>query len=257
MTVPEGLILFGVGALASAVNAVAGGGSLLTYPILTLGLGLPGKVANATSSVGLFPGAFAGAVGFAGQFGRTAKYLRSLVLPSLIGSVAGSFLLLNSSNRVFDRVIPWLILTAALLLILQPSVRRWAGAHEDAAVLPPSAGWVVQLVVGVYGGYFGAGMGIMMLAAFSLYMEGTVHEINAVKNVLGLVINATCSVVFLVQGVARWHLSLVMVAGALVGGYAAARVSQRLAPDPLRKAIAVFGLAMSAYYFYRAYGPAS
>ena len=256
MTSGDALVLFAIGAVASAVNAVAGGGSLLTYPTLTLGLGLPGKIANATSSVGLFPGALAGAIGFRGQFGRTAKYLRSLVLPSLVGSVAGSLLLLNSSNRVFDRVIPWLILTAALLLILQPSVRRWAGKHEDAAIMPAAAGWIVQLIVGVYGGYFGAGMGIMMLAAFSLYMEGTVHEINAVKNVLGLVINATCSAVFLFQGVARWHLSLVMVAGALVGGYAAARVSQRLAADPLRKAIAVFGLAMSAYYFYRAYRPA-
>ncbi len=253
MNVPEALVLFALGAVASGVNAVAGGGSLITFPTLTLGLGLTEKIANATSSVGIFPGSLAGGIGFKNQFGRTAKYLRTLLLPSAVGSVGGSVLLLNTSDAFFRKAVPWLILVAALLLILQPSIRRWAGKNEDAAVLPLSVGWVVQLVVGAYGGYFGAGMGIMMLAAFSLYMEGTVHEINAVKNWLGLVINATCSVVFLLKGIALWHLSLVMMAGSLVGGYAAARLSQRLDPNRLRGAIAVFGLGMAAYYFYRAY----
>lgn len=253
MTVLDAAILFALGAIGSGINAVAGGGSLVTFPTLTLGLGLTEKVANATSSVGLFPGSIAGGIGFANQLGRTRRYLKPLVAPSVLGSVAGAILLLNTSDRAFRLAVPWLILVAAALLLLQPRIRAWAGRSEGEAVLSLRAGLVIQTLVGIYGGYFGAGMGIMMLAAFSLYMEGTVHEINAVKNWLGLAINGACSVVFLLKGVALWHYSVVMVAGSLVGGYYAARVSQRLDSNRLRAVIGVAGLAMAAYYFYRGY----
>ena len=255
----DALVLFFLGAIGSGINAVAGGGSLVTFPTLTLGLGLTEKVANATSSVGLFPGSLAGGLGFANQLGKTKRFLKPLVAPSVLGSIGGALLLLNTSDRAFALAVPWLILTAAALLLLQPSIRKWAGRHEDEAVLSLPAGIVIQTIVGVYGGYFGAGMGIMMLAAFSLYMAGTVHEINAVKNWLGLAINGTSSVVFLLAGwllhqpVARIEFSLVMVAGSLVGGYYAARISQGLDPNKLRTVIGTAGLAMASYYFYRGY----
>ena len=253
MTALDAVILFALGAIGSGINAVAGGGSLVTFPTLTLGLGLTEKVANATSSVGLFPGSIAGGIGFANQLGRTKRFIKPLVAPSVLGSIGGALLLLNTSDRAFAVAVPFLILTAAVLLLLQPKIRQWAGRHEGEAVLSLKAGLVIQTLVGVYGGYFGAGMGIMMLAAFSLYMEGTVHEINAVKNWLGLAINGACSVVFLLDGVARWHFSIVMVLGSLVGGYYAARISQRLDPNRLRGVIGIAGLVMSAYYFYRAF----
>ncbi|MER3496241.1 MAG: permease [Armatimonadota bacterium] len=247
MTALDALVLFATGAVASGLNAVAGGGSLVSFPVLTLGFHMPDVRANATSSVGLFPGSLAGGLG--------RPYLRALFLPSLLGSIGGALLLLSTSDALFRRAVPWLILMAALLLLAQPHIRRWAGRAESDVLLPPTAGWIVQLFVGVYGGYFGAGMGIMMLACFSLFMAGTVHEINAVKNWLQLVINATCSAVFLLKGVVLWHFSLVIVAGSLVGGYYAARLSQRFDPNRLRSAIAIYGLAMAAYYFWRAYGP--
>lgn len=253
MTPVDAVVLFALGAIGSAINAVAGGGSLVTFPTLTLGLGLTEKVANATSSVGLFPGSIAGGIGFANQLGKTRRFLKPLIAPSVIGSIGGALLLLNTSDRAFQLAVPWLILIAAALLLMQPHIRRWAGRHESESVLSLRTGLVIQALVGVYGGYFGAGMGIMMLAAFSLYMEGTVHEINAVKNWLGLAINGACSVVFLIDGVARWHFSVVMILGSLVGGYYAARVSQRLDPNKLRGVIGISGLAMAAYYFYRAF----
>lgn len=253
MTPVDAVVLFALGAIGSGINAVAGGGSLVTFPTLTLGLGLTEKVANATSSVGLFPGSIAGGIGFANHLGRTGRFLKPLLAPSVLGSVAGALLLLNTSDRGFALAVPWLILLAAVLLLMQPHIRRWAGRHESEAVLSLRTGLIVQTFVGIYGGYFGAGMGIMMLAAFSLYMEGSVHEINAVKNWLGLAINGTCSVVFLLDGVARWHFSVVMILGSLVGGYYAARVSQRLDPNRLRTVIGVSALVMAGYYFYRAF----
>lgn len=246
-------MLFAAGAVGSGLNAVAGGGSLVTFPLLTLGFGLPDVRANATSSVGLFPGSLAGGIGFASQFERTRVHLRRFALPSFAGSIVGSLLLLNTSEALFRRAVPWLILLAAVLLLAQPHIRRWAGRADHEAVLPLRAAAAAQFFVGAYGGYFGAGMGIMMLAVFSLAMEGSVHELNAVKNWLGLVINATCSAVFLLKGVAIWPVSLTMVAGSLVGGYGAARWSQRLHPDRLRGAIALYGLAMALYFGWRAY----
>ncbi|RYG62448.1 sulfite exporter TauE/SafE family protein, partial [bacterium] len=176
-----------------------------------------------------------------------------LMAPSILGSIAGAILLLNTSDRAFAVAVPFLIFMAAALLLLQPKIRRWIGRHEGEAVLSLRAGLVIQTLVGIYGGYFGAGIGIMMLATFSLYMEGTVHEINAVKNWLSLAINGACSVVFLFKGVALWHLSFVMALGSLVGGYYVARYSQRLDPNRLRGVIGTVGLVMSAYYFYRAF----
>lgn len=245
------LLLVLVGAIASGINSVAGGGSLISFPTLTVGLGLGEKVANATNSVGLWPGSLAGGFGFGNLLQKTAPYLKALFLPTLLGSVAGSWLLLSTSNALFRQVIPVLILFAALLLWFQPKVKAFVQRKHEK--LPVWVGVLLQFLVSVYGGYFGAGMGIMMLAAFALYMDGNIHELNAVKSWLGLIINFTASIVFVVKGLVVFAPAAALVVGSLIGGYAAARVSQRVDAEKMRLAIAIYGIGMSAVFFYRAY----
>lgn len=253
MTAWQGLGLVVVGAVASGINAVAGGGSLVSYPYLNVFLGIADKAANATNSVGLWPGSLTGGLGFMSRFGKTKRYLPAMVPPTVVGSALGAVLLLNISDRSFRLAIPFLVLLAAVLLLLQPRVKKLVG-HRS---LPVWAAPVLQLLVAFYGGFFGAGMGIMMLACFALTMEGDLHEINAVKNWLGLIINFVCSGIFIVQGGATLVRPLeggLLVLGGLIGGYAAARASQRLDPDRLRSVIAVYGLGMAGYFLWRAFG---
>jgi len=249
----EAALLVGVGAIASGLNTVAGGGSLVSFPTLNVVIGLPEKIANATNSVGLWPGSLAGGLGFRNLLPKTAHYFKALFLPTLLGSTAGSFLLLVTSNAVFKAVIPGLILLASFLLLFQPKVKKFV--LRDRKKLPEVWGWVLQFLVSVYGGYFGAGMGIMMLAAFALYMDGNIHELNAVKNWLGLVINFTASVIFILKGMVVLWPAVWIILGCLVGGFVAARVSQRFNSDKLRTVIAIYGFAMTALFIYRAIRP--
>ena len=252
--------MFAVGAIASGINAVAGGGSLISFPYLvlsqkvgetlTLGTGLSAKIANATNSVGLFPGSMAGGMGFSNLIKKSGPHLKRLLIPTTLGSIAGAYLLLQTSDKNFAKVIPVLIFLAATLLWLQPKVRELIGSGRQ---IPVWLGLVVQFLVSVYGGFFGAGMGIMMLACFSFYMEGNVHELNAIKNWLALLINFTCSIVFVVKGLVVWSVAPWIVAGSLVGGFFAARISQRFDPAKLRKAISIYGFGMALWFAYQAH----
>jgi len=240
-----------VGAIASAINAVAGGGTLVSFPFLTVGLGIESKIANATNAAALWPGSLAGAYGFWNLIAKTGHYFRTLFVPTLLGAAAGAWLLTATSQRTFDIVIPFLILIAATLLALQPKVKQWTLRGKPS--VHPSVGIVLQFLVAVYGGYFGAGMGIMMLGAFALYMEGNIHELNAVKTWLGLIINLVASIVFVSKG---WILPVPFIAltlGAIVGGFFAARLSQKVNAEKMRIAIAVYGFITAAYFGYRAY----
>lgn len=250
-SVAQAFLLIGVGAIASGLNAVAGGGSLISFPTLTVAVGLPEKIANATNSVGLWPGSLSGGLGFKNLYSKTSHYLKSLFLPTLLGSLAGAFLLLSTSNATFKQVIPGLVLFASTLLLFQPKVKAFVASRTEK--LPEATGWILQFLVAIYGGYFGAGMGIMMLASFALYMEGTIHELNAVKNWLGLIINFACSAVFIAKGLVEYLPALWIVIGALIGGFVAAKVSQRFNPDRLRIAIAIYGFVMTGFFVYRAW----
>jgi len=247
----QGLILFALGGIASAINAVAGGGSLITFPALTVGFRMPSNIANATNSVGLWPGSMAGAIGFLNLFSKTSKYLKLLFLPTLLGSILGAELFIHTSLTVFDRIIPWLILLAAFLLLFQPQVKTFAMRHGKS--ISTWTGCVLQFFVSIYGGYFGAGMGIMMLATFALFMDGTIHEINAVKGWLGLIINFAATVLFLMERIIDPWVGLILAAGAIVGGFWAAKTSQKVNPDKMRFAIAIYGLAAGIYFLIRAY----
>jgi uncharacterized membrane protein YfcA len=203
-------------------------------------------VANATNSVALWPGSLSGAFGFKNVLEKTKHHLRTLLAPTILGALAGAQLLVHTDKSLFDRVVPWLILLAALLLLLQPKVK--ALVQKGNRKPHPYAAMVLQFFVAVYGGYFGAGMGIMMLAAFALYMDGTIHELNAVKNWLGLVINFTCSWVFIFQDLIEPSVALALGLGSIFGGFFAAKWSQKVNPDKLRTAIAIFGIGMAVYY---------
>lgn len=247
----QALILFVLGAVASAINAVAGGGSLITFPALTVGFRMPSNIANATNSVALWPGSMAGAIGFINLLHKTQKYLKVLFIPTLVGSIVGAELFINTSAKVFDKVIPWLILVAALLLLFQPKVK--ALAMRSGRTTSPAMGAFLQFLVAVYGGYFGAGMGIMMLAAFALFMEGTIHELNAVKTWLGLVINFAASVMFLFQHIIDPSVAIILTFGSIVGGFYAAKFSQKVNPDKMRLIIAAYGMFAAAYFMYKGY----
>ena len=202
---------------------------MITFPALTVGFRLPSNIANATNSVALWPGSMAGAIGFWNLLPKTAKYFRLLVIPTILGSLVGAELFIHSSTKMFDRVSPWLILLAACLLLFQPKVKSYVFKH--GATMSPTIGAFIQFWVAVYGGYFGAGMGIMMLAAFALFMEGTIHELNAV---------AIC-----------------LTIGSIVGGFYAAKLSQKVNPDKMRIVIAGYGILAGMYFMYKAFRPPS
>lgn len=238
-----------VGAVAAAINAVAGGGSLLSFPALTVGYAIPSVLANATNSVSLWPGSLSGGVGYWNLIKKTGHYFKVFLAPTVLGSLTGAFLLVQTSHRSFDLIVPWLILFAALILVLQPRIKSFAESSGHA--LSPKAGLIVQFLVAVYGGYFGAGMGIMMLGAFALTMEGDIHELNAVKNWLSLIINLVCSLYFIYKGLVVFPVAAALTVGSLFGGYAGAKLSQRVPSEKLRLAIAIYGIGMAALFFYR------
>ena len=253
MSIVDTFLLFVTGSVASGINSVAGGGSLVSFPFLTLGLQIPDRIANATNAVGLFPGSFAGGIGFNNQFEKTRHAFKLLVVPTALGSIIGALLLLNTKDSVFKAVVPFLILFAALLLWFQPKIKLWM-QESNRLKISPAFGVVMQLLVATYGGYFGAGMGIMMLATFALYIEGTTHELNAVKNWLGTIINIACSAVFLSKGLVNVGVAVPLALGGFCGGFLAAKLSLKVNPDLMRKSISIYGFVMTIYYFYRVIG---
>jgi uncharacterized protein len=242
--------LFCAGFLASSVNAVAGGGSLLSFPLL-IALGVPPLSANATNAVALWPGSLASAFGFWDQLTRTKKQLPYLVPPTLLGSLFGAWLLTHTPERLFHFVVPVLVLAATSLLGFQKKIRAFALGGKTK--VPVSAGMFLQFLVAVYGGYFGAGMGIIMLAVFGLFVEGTLHEHNALKAWLGVAINLVASMFFLREGLLWLVPGISMMAGAMAGGYFSARLSQRVNPDQLRKGVVALGVLMTAWFFWSAF----
>lgn len=243
---PAFVLLIAVGAIASGINSVAGGGSLLSFPALTLGFGIPSLEANATNSVGLWPGSLSGAWGFRNVLDATKEYLKLLAIPTLVGAVFGSWLLTVTDKDVFDFVVPILLLFATLLLWFQPRVKKLV-LREGGRVSPATAA-LLQTLVATYGGYFGAGMGIMMLASFALFMEANIHEINAVKTILGVGINLTASILFISKGLVLASPAIALTIGSLIGGYYAAKWSQLVDPEKLRLWIAAFGLVMAVSF---------
>jgi hypothetical protein len=243
---------------AGVMNSVAGGGTLLTFPALTAVV--PEAVANATSTVALLPGSLAGAVGYRKELWECRRFVLRMLAPSLLGGFLGAWLV-GRDQKAFADLVPWLILTAAILFVVQAPLSAWVKRRA----LPPDAdpaayapGWrtqalviAFQFLVAVYGGYFGAGIGILMLSALGFMGVGDIHRMNAAKTFLAASINVAAVVVFVRDRLVNWEYAWPMVITAVIGGYAGARVARRLPAQYVRYAVIVIGFGLSAFYFIR------
>lgn len=255
-------------AIAGAVNALAGGGTLLTFPALmqVLSRDYPksaGVVANGTSTVALVPASLGSAWAFRREMYHLRRLLIWLVPPSLIGGAIGAILLVEFPEQ-FNALIPWLILGAALLFLLQPYlVKRFSGravdhdaSDADTAISPLALGGMValQLVIAVYGGYFGAGIGILMLSGLGLMGLSNMHQMNGLKAVLGTAINGIAVLVFLIKGNVVWPYALAMMVTSTFGGYLAAHYSRQVPGKFVRWFVIGVGFCLATYFFWRQYG---
>jgi uncharacterized membrane protein YfcA len=250
-------MLFLAALAAGAVNAIAGGGTLITFPAL-LAAGLLPVAANATSTVALVPGSLASLWSYRRELGGAGPLLWALAVPSVIGGVIGALLVERAGDALFGRIVPWLILGATLLFVAQGWIRRRAAAAPSG---DPSTGrrsrrslaaiCAYQLLVATYGGFFGAGMGILMLAALGFIGLDNIHRMNGLKNLAASCINGVAAVTFMIGGNVRWQQALVMAAGGMLGGLLGARLALRVGQLAVRRAVTATGLVMGLYLLLR------
>ena len=236
-------VVFVAAFVAGAINSVAGGGTLLSFPALVW-VGLPSTIANATSTVAIWPGSLGGVWGYRRDLPGLPKSTYLLMIPSLLGGILGAVLLVMTPTAVFDRLIPLLILFATLLFMLQEPVQRAIKTTGKAHA--GSRGWLIgallfQFLVSLYGGYFGAGIGILMLAAFGIMGFTDIHQMNGLKNFLALCINGVAALYFIWNGMVSWPHALVMAVGAIVGGVWGAGVARRIGPKGVRRIVIIVG----------------
>ena len=249
------------------MNAMAGGGTILVFPTLIF-LGQPSIVANATSTVGLLPGAAASMFGYRREVVTHGDWLKTLLAPSLLGGALGSVLLLRTPERAFARLAPLLVLFATVLFILQGLLARRRerlqaaeGLTENAA--PPARGvswkrWAaalaLQFAVAVYGGYFGAAVGILMLAILGFLGLSDILAMNGLKNFFGMCINGIAAGSFILRGIVDWPSALIILGGAIAGGYGGARLARSIGREKARAAVVVIGVFITALLFWKQAG---
>jgi uncharacterized protein len=239
------------GVTGGAVNALAGGGTLITFPILTA-VGVPALAANITNTVALCPGYLGGTFAQSGDL-HGQRRLWPLAVVSIVGGIAGGLLLLMTGEQTFRTLVPFLILFAAGLLAVQDSVRTWlsrrsgqTGEMENEAFSIIAVG-----IATVYGGYFGAGLGVITMALLGLALHDTVTRLNAIKQFIAFFANVAAAAFFLFSGKVVWPAALVMMAGALVGGSLGGRMAGRIRPDILRRVVVTAGVIIAIIYFVR------
>jgi len=246
---------------AGAINAIAGGGTLISFPAL-LGVGLTGQQANVTSTVALLPGSIGGFYGHREDLAGTRAFAMRLVPPSIAGALVGAGLMLATPHSVFDHLIPWLILTATLLMAANDPISKFIqGTHGRERTTAWWAGAIAfQFVVGVYGGYFGAGIGILMLAALSILGLKDIHQMNGLKNFLAISINGVAILAFLAYeyvfrpGNIIWWMGLVMAVTACLGALFGSHMAHRVGRRAVRMLVIGVGFVMTAWYFYKMHG---
>ncbi len=248
------LLLISLAAVAAGVvNALAGGGTLITFPTLTF-VGVPAVASNVTNTVALLPGYIGGTIAQSKDIKGQEHRLWYLIPAGLIGGAIGGFLLLHTGEKLFRGLIPWLILAASVLLAIQDPVRAWltrraqehAGAptHEKWSALPVG-------LAAIYGGYFGAGLSVIILAALGLTFDDSLTRLNAIKQLISFSANVAAAVFFVFSGKVVWVAALVMAVGALIGGVLGGRLAGRVKPATLRWIVVVIGVIVSIIYFVR------
>jgi uncharacterized membrane protein YfcA len=242
------------GAIAGALNALAGGGSFISFPAL-LFLRIPAVAANATNTVALWPGLAASTLAYLKRLNTPLLLLVPLLVSSVIGGWAGALLLLKTPAQTFLHLVPWLLLGGTLLFAFGNSIRTLAGGASEAdgqkvtswRVIVVSS--IAELLVAVYGGYFGAGIGFLTLGMLAMMGMRDIHAMGAIRTLLAVAINAAAVVTFIVAGAVVWPVCVVMIVGSLAGGWFGAHYAQRANPARVRAIVIGMGLAMSAYFF--------
>ena len=256
MSLPNILLLVAAAFAAGIINSIAGGGTLITFPVL-IWMGLDPKVANATSTVALWPGLFGGLFGYRRELENSSAILLRLGPTSLIGGAVGAWLMIWTPSPTFDRLVPFLILFATILFMAQGTINRWLRLQSIGA--KPKASWwlgaiVFQFFSAMYGGYFGAGNGIVMLAALGLLGMHDINRANGIKNFLGICINSIAVLSFAVMGLVVWSSALLMAVAALLGGYCGANMAVRVKQSTIRRAIVTIGFVITFVMLWRLRG---
>jgi uncharacterized protein len=266
MNLARDAFLVGSSVAAGAINSVAGGGTLLSFPA-AMASGLSAVVANATNSVAMTPGSLAAAWSYRRFLGDKARLTLVLALPAAVGATLGAYILRHTRPSLFEAIVPWLILGATLIILLQQlglRVGRGASAAPRGASAPVvqesprRLGLVLffQFLVGVYGGYFGAAMGIIMIAYLTLLGGMEIHQMNAIKNALAALMNGVASIYFFTRGMIDARAALLMTVGAIAGGFIGARIARRIQPRVVRWAVIVIGLGLGAIFAVRHFAKA-
>lgn len=244
-TLAESVLLAGAGVLAGAVNALAGGGTLISFPAL-LAVGYPPLTATVTSTVSLWPGYLGGAVGYRKELSGQGRLTTRLIGAAVLGAALGAMLLLSTSAGVFESLVPVLIGLASLLLLVQPWLKSKLGLDQEDGEHGHSP-WVYLGVFlgGVYGAYFSGGMGVLLLGVLGMFVHDHLQRVNAVRSVLSLTINSVAVVAYALFGPVHWPAVATMAVASLVGGFSGTRLARRLSPRVLRGVVVTFGLVLS------------
>ena len=254
MHLSQAILLLLAGLIAGTLNAIAGGGSFISFPMMLL-TGVPPVQANASNTVGLWPGLAASGVAYLRLLRVPARLLVPLLVTSAVGGLGGALLLINTPQRTFQSLIPWLLLFATLLFIFGNRLRAMAGKSAVVEDLHQISGQAIvatslaNLVVSIYGGYFGAGIGFMALAMLAALGLHEIHTMNALRTVTATVINAAAVIAFIVAGVVYWPQCILMIVGSLTGGWFGAKFTQKANPIKVRRLVILIGVAMTAYFF--------
>ncbi len=273
-------LLFFVAIWAGALNTIAGGGTFFTFPVLML-VGMPPIIANTTNKFAITFASLSATFGFLKEIRALKQKVVFFVTTAVIGSITGSLLLLVTPDEKFERLVPWLMLCATLLFAFGGRIVRYVAKRKAAKLAEINAAGgsaspervslrsagarsigttqklsllliaigIGQFMIGVYGGFFAAGMGILMMALYELSGMRDIHEMNALKVIVGLGINLISAITFMFVGAIDWHVAIILVAGALIGGYGGAWVSKKLPQSFIRNFIVLYGVAMTSYFF--------
>lgn len=253
MLTPLDYIFAALAALAAgAINALAGGGTLITFPVLTF-LGVPAVAANVTNTVALCPGYFGGTLAQIKDLRDQTKRLWLLMPASVIGGVVGGFLLLRTGEKLFTELVPYLILLACVLLAIQDPVRAWLTRRmaEGQGAKLEQMSWLPVGLASIYGGYFGAGLSVIVLSALGLTLEDSLTRLNALKQAVAFAVNVAAAIFFIFSGQVLWTVALVMAVGALIGGNLGGRLAGKIKPSTLRWTVVTIGVIVAIIYLVR------
>ncbi len=253
MLFSHGLFLFFAALLAGALNSVAGGGGFIAFPALIF-TGIPPINANATNTAALWPGTVASTGAYRGQFnGDMRKWFVPLVVTGALGGLLGAVVLLNTPQKTFMHLVPWFLLLGTLLFAFSQRITGWLNArqHLNGSRAGVAGAALVQLLIALYIGYFGAGAGILMMAVFALMGVQNIHALNGLKTLLASVCNGVALVTFIVARAVVWPQAALMIVGAALGGYYGAYFAQKMNPRHVRAFAVGVGFAMAGYFFVR------